>query len=115
MLHDLVLPEMRAMHAECRGVREVTTELQMREKSKREEIDRIRDENDMLRMATMATTKENQKLQEEKAELHEINSRVQGLVVAEDDDETAAWTEPPTWPPPKNRPKVVVIRRAQGH
>ena len=92
------------------------TEMQMREKDKRAEEERIRVENERLRADTEATRIENIRLREEKLYMQQVQDKLSqfkldslspGQTGGDDDD----LVEPPTWPPPQHRPKVVVLKK----
>jgi hypothetical protein len=92
------------------------TEMQMREKDKREEEERIRLENERLRADTEATRIANQKLREEKLYMQQVSEKLQAFKFSHPsapssggkDDELV---EPPTWPPPRQKTPVLVFRQ----
>ena len=94
------------------------TEMQMREKDKREEEERIRSENERLRADTEATRIANQKLREEKLYMQQISEKLQAFKFAHPSGSpnasgngTDEVIEPPTWPPPRQKGQVLVFKK----
>lgn len=83
------------------------TEMQMREKSKREEEERIREENDKLRADTRSTRAANMKLREENQLMQAVSEKLKAFEIVDNMNDDIV--EPPTWPPPKKAPRHVVL------
>ena len=90
------------------------TEMQMREKDKREEEERIRLENERLRADTEATRVSNQKLREEKLYMQQVSEKLQAFKFSHSPRPAAGEVpdivEPPTWPPPRQKTNVMVFK-----
>jgi hypothetical protein len=94
------------------------TEMQMREKEKRDEEERIRQENEQLRADTESTRTENMRLREEKMYMQQVQDKFAQFKLMTTEPSGHAMgvapdeiVEPPTWPPPTHKPQVVVLKK----
>ena len=83
------------------------TEMQMREKAKAEELERIRQENEMLRKETYNDRAENHQLKRDKQVIEE---KLRNVKLVNQQDEEPEFSQPGTWPLPRNHPQRIVIQ-----